>query len=259
MRIALFLLSIVFLVGCHAEEDNSLGKLFFERSVEGGILISLVKGNTEYVYNADRMETPYSPDSTFYIIEALIALQEKVVADEKQPLPWDGEDRGLAEWNRDQTLETAYKYSCLWAGRQLAERIGLQRFSKNLKAANYGNGEAGKGLESFWLTGDLEITGRQQAAFLRSLYLEELPFNKTHQRTVKQWMIVRKTKTHTLYAKTAWASHSSDRHGWDIGFVETKNKGAWIFALNIKIEQAQEASFRQEIVDEALRLKGIIQ
>ncbi len=255
---AILLSIFVLLFGCREKEDDILGNLFFERSIEGGILISSIDGKTEYIYNKDRIETPYSPDATFYVLESIVALNDKIIPDEKQKLQWDGEDRGLIEWNRDQTLETAYKYSCLWANQQVADRIGLPRFSIALRSAKYGNAATGKSISSFWLNGKLTVSSRGQIDFLRKLYLEKLPFSAFSQKTVKSWMIVRKTKNYTLYAKTAWASHSVDQHGWNVGFVETPNRGTWIFSLNMKIEQTSEAPFRQEIVDEALRKKGII-
>lgn len=246
------------LLGCNSNEDEVLGNLFFERGVEGGILISAENGKTEFVSNADRMETPFSPDATFFLPGVLIALSEKAVADEKETLSWDGEDRGLAEWNRDQSLESAYRFSCVWFFQEMAERVGRTRNVSQLKAMKYGNGNGGKDVTSFWSSGDLKITAKEQIAFLKSLRKETLPIPKAHQQLLKAWMAVRRTATYVLYGKTAWASHTPTRHGWNIGFVETKSKGTWYFALNLMLEQASQAAFRQEIVYEALHRKGII-
>jgi beta-lactamase class D len=251
-------LIIVFLFGCREKEDEALETIFFERSVEGGILISALDEKIEFIFNKKRQETSYSPDATFYILSSIIALDEKLWVDEQQSIFWDGEDRGLAEWNRDQSLETAYKYSCLWANQKIIERIGISRFASILKKTEYGNGETGNNSLDFWLNGNLNINSRQQIDFLRRLYKGRLPFGKTAQQTVKRWMMVRKTNDYTLYSKTAWASHTTEQHGWNVGFIETQNRGTWFFALNMKIEQASLAPFRQEIIEEALRKKGII-
>lgn len=71
-------------------------------------------------------------------------------------------------------------------------------------------------------------------------------------------MAARHGATFVLYAKTARAAHAPTRHGWNVGFVESKDKGTWFFALNITVEQTYQAAFRQEIVVEALKRTGII-
>ncbi len=256
MKFNIFFLIVLIFAGCRSEEDLSLEKIFFERDAEGGIIISSLDGK-EFIYNNDHLETSYSPDSTFFLPTVLIALEDRVVTEEKNFFVWDDEDRGLAEWNKDQTLESAYKYSCVWVHQRLSQQIGISRYVAHLKAMKYGNGRIGSELSSFWTNGELKITARQQLEFLKSLYRETLPVGKIYQQKLKQMMIVKKTNKGTMYSKTAWASNSPTRHGWNIGFIETIEKRTWFFVLNMKIDNASKASFRQEIVLEALKEKGI--
>jgi beta-lactamase class D len=136
----------------------------------------------EYAYNKKRMETAHFLDATFYIIASIIVLDEKITSDEKYNIPWDGHNLEYSEWNRDQTLATTYKYSCLWTYQQIIGRIGLSHFSSDIKRAGYGTGEIGIDISSFWLNGSLIITGRQQAEFLRRLYREVLPSSRSSQK-----------------------------------------------------------------------------
>jgi beta-lactamase class D len=111
-------------------EDPDLAKLFQSRGVEGTFIIDSLDSKETYVYNEARSEERFSPASTFKILNTLIALEEGAIKNEKEVIKWDGKDRGLDAWNKDQTLETAFPISCVWFYQELARRIGIEKCSK---------------------------------------------------------------------------------------------------------------------------------
>lgn len=238
-------------------EDADLAKLFQERNVIGTIVMSSLDGRTTYIHNQPRAEERFLPASTFKIPNTLIALAEGVIADEKEIIAWDGQDKGWKEWNKDQSLETAFPLSCVWFYQEFAKRIGNERYVQHLQRMHYGNEQTGKEVTTFWLEGDLRISAMEQIDFLKTVYAEELPYTPSHLATLKQLMIVEQTPEYVIRAKTGWASRVTPQIGWYIGYVETKGT-AWFFATNLEIAKNGDEKFRQEISMEALRVKGIL-
>lgn len=66
-------------------------------------------------------------------------------------------------------------------------------------------------------------------------------------------MIVEKTLSYTIRAKTGWTKDI----GWYVGYVETKDD-VWFFALNMDVLDRKQLKYRIEIVMETLRVKEII-
>lgn len=234
-------------------EDPDLAKLFYTRGVEGTIIIESLDGKKTYVYNEARSEERFSPASTFKILNTLIALEEGAVKNEKEVIKWDGKDRGLDVWNKDQTLETAFPISCVWFYQELARRIGNEKYIAHLEKVEYGNQKAGPDLTTFWLKGDLKISTVEQIDFLRRIYEEKIPYKKSHIHLLKKIMIVEENPQYTIRAKTG----TNSQLAWYVGYVETA-KQVWFFAMNIEIKKKGDEAFRKEIAMEALKLKGII-
>ena len=238
-------------------EDTDLAKLFQERDVVGTIVISSLDGKTTYIHNLPRAEERFLPASTFKIPNTLIALEEGVIADEKEIIKWDGKDKGWKEWNTDQSFETAFPLSCVWFYQELAKRVGNERYLQHLHRIHYGNEQTGKEVTTFWLEGDLRISATEQIDFLKRVYTGELPYTQPHIALLKQLMIVEKTPQYTVRAKTGWTMRVTPQIGWYVGYVEVKGD-PWFFATNIDIIKKGDEKFRQEISIEALRAKGIL-
>jgi beta-lactamase class D len=240
---------------CHCE-DADLAKLFTDRNVHGTIVLSSLDGSKSWVHDDERANTLFVPASTFKILNTLIALDAGVI-DEHEVLKWDGKDRGVAAWNRDQTLETAFKSTCVWFYQELAKRIGKARYQKILAEVGYGTANPGPDLETFWLEGDLKISAAEQVEFLKRLYRKELPFRAASYDTLQKIMILEQKPTSVLRAKTGWAQSVSPQIGWFVGYVETGER-TWFFALNMDIAKPEDTRYRQEITLEALKLKGVL-
>ena len=241
-------------------EDAALAKLFSARAVQGTLVLANRDGSRSYVHNEARAAQPLLPASTFKIPNTLIALDEGVIT-EKELLKWDSTDKGLAAWNRDQTLASAFKNSCVWCYQELAQRIGAKRYQAWLKKIDYGNALPGPELTTFWLSGDLRISAQQQITFLKKLYRRELPFKAASYDALRRIMLAEEKPGYRLYAKTGWAGYGekdTPQTGWYVGYLET-GTDVWFFALNMAITKPAEAAYRQQMVLEALKLKGIIE
>lgn len=260
IRLILFFVSLSLLLPTIPAfcEDAALAKLFSNRALQGTLVLTNRDGSRSYVHDEARANKPLLPASTFKIPNTLIALDEGVIT-EQELLKWDGTDRGLAAWNRDQTLTSAFKNSCVWCYQELAQRIGIARYRQWLKKIDYGNADPGPGLTSFWLSGDLRISAVQQMLFLHKLYKRELPFKASSYDALARIMLVEEKPGYRLYAKTGWAGYgekNTPQTGWYVGYVET-GTDVWFFALNMAITKPAEGAYRQQIVLEALKLKGI--
>lgn len=239
--------------------DAQIGNIFKDHDIEGGLVISSLDGSRAYIWNEKRCETPYIPASTFKIPNTLIAL-ETGVADTTTLFAWDGKVRGLPAWDRNQTLKTALPVSCIWVYQEIAKKVGTKRYEKMLTEMNYGNAKPTPELTTFWLEGDLETTVHEQIDFLRQLAKNEVPgISKENQEITKELMIVRQGETYRIQAKTGlYMDPPAPQHGWYVGIVEEENNN-WLFAINLHIKERSDRALRQEIVMEALRVKGIIE
>ncbi len=169
-RAFLLLAAITFFANTAQAEDVGLKELFQSRKVEGTIVISSLDGATEYLSNKARSEKRFLPASTFKIPNTLIALDEGVVANAQEIFKWDGEDKGWAAWNKDQSIESAFPISCVWFYQELAKRVGNTTYLSHLEKLEYGNQMTGPNITTFWLEGDLRISAQEQIAFLKKLW-----------------------------------------------------------------------------------------
>lgn len=251
-----FALSFIIVLPCYAE-DAELAKLFQERGVEGTIIIASLDSKTEYIHDDKRAEACLVTASTFKIPNSLIALEERVIKDEKEVIKWDGIDSGFAACNKDQNLQTAFSNSCVWFYQELARRIGAEKYKEHLKKLDYGNQKITPELTTFWLAGDLMITPREQIEFLKKLYTDKLPYRPDTVQTVKKIMINEQMADYTLRAKTGWAIQLQPQIGWFVGYIEAKGQ-VWFFATNIVVTKTSDLALRKGITMAALKAKGII-
>ncbi|MBF6057076.1 class D beta-lactamase [Thiomicrorhabdus heinhorstiae] len=244
----------LFLVAFSASaEDAELGELFSKQNVTGTLVLSSLKGKQAFVYNETRSEQRFTPASTFKILNTLISVQEKIASGKDSAFKWDGHHYDIPAWNQDQTLQSAFQVSCVWCYQQLAEKIGGASYRRYIEKLHYGElGESFKDT-TFWLDGSLKISAVEQIAFLKKVYRQEPPFDHYAYQTLKSIMLVEKKPGYFMEAKTGWAQGI----GWYVGYVETAND-VWFFALNMDVKDPKKLFWRQELVRQALRLKGIV-
>src|SRR5690606_17727208 len=116
--------------------------------------------------HAERADTAALPASTFKWFSSLAALETRVIHAADEIIPWDGVTRSRPETNKDMSLREAFRVSSVPHYQHLVREIGSGRMGVLLHENHYGNMDMDGGLETFWLSGDLRITPRQQIEFL---------------------------------------------------------------------------------------------
>ena len=232
---------------------NEMDDLYHSAGIDGVLLISSLDGEIEYSHNVDKMTSANIPASTFKIPNTLIALEEGVIKDQFETIKWDGVNRAYEPWNSDQTLVTAFARSCVWCYQHFAAKIGNVKYLHDLDEFDYGNKKTGNDVTTFWLEGDLRISPRQQIAFLRKVYFEDLPIKSRNFKILKEIMLTEAAPDYKIWAKTGWQGE----YGWYVGYVET-HANVWFFANYIKVRDKADLVFRKQLTLEALQRKGII-
>jgi beta-lactamase class D len=233
-------------------EDNALAQLFAQRGIEGTIVISSLNSGQTFIHNNSRARQRFSPASTFKIPNTLISLEEGAISAKDDVLNWDGRIYEIPDWNHDQTLESAFKVSCVWCFQELARRVGVQKYRNYLRKLAYGELNEPFQETTFWLDGSLQISAMEQVEFLKKVYRLSLPFSPSSFETLRQIMMVETTPTFTLWAKTGWATRATPKVGWYVGYVETPND-VWFFATNIVTRDEKDLPLRQQLTREAFQ------
>ncbi len=237
--------------------DETLAQLFVKNNIEGTIVLSSMNSQQTFIHNYQRSKQRFATASTFKILNTLIALEEKIVVAKTDVLKWDGRTYSFADWNQDQTLETAFKVSCVWCYQELATKVGSEKYRMYLNKVGYGLLKEPFETTTFWLDGSLQITALEQVDFLKKIYQRKLPFSENSYEVLKEIMLLEKGNGFSIWAKTGWAARSKPQIGWFVGYVETATD-VWFFATNIDINSEKDLPFRRQLTMDVLRAKTII-
>jgi len=257
LRGSLLVILAIVLAPPAVADDQAIAGLFARAGRDGTMVISSLAEGPTFIYNAPRAQHRFSPASTFKILNSLIALEERAIAGKDDVLKWDGHRYDYPDWNRDQTLASAFRVSCVWCYQELARRIGAPRYRDYLHRSNYGELREPFNLTTFWLDGSLTISALEQIKFLKQVYRRTLPFSAASYDTLRDIMLVETTPTYRIRAKTGWTGRAQPSIGWYVGYVE-RGDAVWFFATNLDLPDQQDLPLRQGLTREALRLKGII-
>jgi beta-lactamase class D len=256
------------LVEPRVTERVDLARFFDEEKLAGSFLLYDLRKNAYTAYRYDRCQRGFLPASTYKIINTLIGLETGILTDENTSMKWDGVKRGNENWNRDNTVRTAFQVSCVPCYQELARKIGLERMRSFIKKADYGHMDIQPdNLDTFWLMGNSRISQREEIEFLRRVYQgETTPFSERSRSILKNVMLIDDKPTHRLYGKTGWASApdslvaKTPDIGWFVGYVE-KGNDVYFFATTIEHKAPVPANFiasRRRITDRILMELGIL-
>ena len=202
-------------------------------NLSGAFVLSSLKGDTSFRYNAAQCATRFSPASTFKIPNSLIGLETGVLHDRHTVIPWDSVTRPNTAWNRDHDLASAIRYSVVPYYQELARRVGIRRMQHWVDTLRYGNRDISGGIDRFWLGSTLTISADEQIEFLRKLVTGTLPVSKRSADIVREILLQDSPSGTRLRAKTGFATqHGGLAVGWYVGYVES-TKGCYLFAMNI--------------------------
>ncbi len=242
VRISYFLFLISFFISCSSnniQTDDGLQKYFDQYHVTGTFGM-YDNGHAQFkIYNLKRFtDSAYLPASTFKIVNSLIGLQTGVITNEKMVIPWDGIVRSNADWNKDLTMEEAFKVSAVPYYQEVARRIGkdtMQDWLDSLGyAAKYGRAVIKNDIDSFWLDNNIKITADEQLGLVKKLYFNQLPFQKRAQEIVKKVMLQESNSNYKLSYKTGWGfKENGNSIGWIVGWEE-ENLHPYFFVLQIE-------------------------
>lgn len=236
-----------------------LTAIFAEAGLDGTFVLYDVHENQLVGYNHGRAEKRYLPASTFKIPNSLIGLSVGAVASVDEVLPYGGRPQPVKAWEKDMSLREAIKISNVPIYQELARRIGLERMRTELARLNYGNGEIGEKVDTFWLEGPLEISAVEQARFLARLAGGTLPLPAEAQAAVRDITLQDQGPGWALHAKTGAAMRRKPGIGWWVGWVE-KDDRVYAFALNIDLEDFdRDTPKRLELGRACLEQLGILE
>lgn len=238
LRLSIPVISIVIIIGScsvnQAKIDNSLKKYFDSAGVDG--CFSMINNQTGAVtvYNMKLDTARVLPASTFKIANSLIGLETGKITDEKMIIKWDGVKRWNENWNKDLTMEEAFKVSAVPYYQEVARRIGHDTMKFWIDTLHYGNMNIGGPIDSFWLNNTLKISPDEQLGFVKKLYFDKLPFQKRTMQIVKDVMLQENNTLYKLSYKTGWGFDENQHStGWIVGWIE-ENKHVYFFALELR-------------------------
>lgn len=234
-------------------EEPDFAVRFQEAGVRGTFVLYDAQAHRYLVHDSVRARERFIPASTFKIPNSLIALELGVVADTLTVFTWDGTERAVPQWNRDQTLASAYDVSAVWVYQEVARRVGEGRMHDYVQRMGYGNADIGGGIDQFWLTGALRISAMEQVAFLESLHERRLPFSDRAVDLVEGIMVEDRGEGWELRAKTGWAGDV----GWYVGYV-TREGRPYYFALNLVMERPEQEGARRGVARAILGDLGLL-
>jgi len=244
----------------NVKQDNSLRKYFDENKVDGCFAL-FDNGQADFtVYNLTRYkDSAFLPASTFKIVNSLIGLQTGRISNEKMVIPWDGVVRFVPEWNKDLSMEEAFKLSAVGYYQEVARRIGKDTMQYWLDSLNYGTHKITTRVDSFWLNNSLKITPDEQLGLVKKLYFDQLPFNKRTQDIVKKVMVQESNANYTLAYKTGWGFKENGKSlGWIVGWIE-ENKHPYFFVLNLEGQHDMDMlTTRKKILKDILDQLGFM-
>ncbi|MGH2564210.1 MAG: class D beta-lactamase [Ginsengibacter sp.] len=217
-----------------AKINNDLKKYFDSAHVDGCFSLLDNSSGSITVYNMKLDTQRILPASTFKIVNSLIGLQTGKITDEKMVIKWDSIVRSNPDWNKDLTMEEAFKVSAVPYYQEVARRIGRDTMQLWIDSLHYGNMNISGPTDSFWLNNTLKISPDEQLGLASRLYFEKLPFNKRAQQIVSDVMLQEDNTLYKLSYKTGWGSDEQKNSvGWVVGWIE-ENRHVYFFVTLIK-------------------------
>jgi beta-lactamase class D len=258
------------ITGCspnNVKTDDGL-KSWFDKYQVTGTFGLYDNGTGQFlIYNLPRFkDSAYLPASTFKIVNSLIGLETGRAVNEKMLIKWDGRVRVFPggdtakAWNKDLTMEEAFKVSAVPYYQELARRIGKDTMQRWLDSLKYGNKKIGGAVDTFWLDNSLKLTADEEMGLVKKLYFGQLPFQKRTQDIVKRMMMQEDNANYKLAYKTGWAfRENGNALGWIVGWIE-ENKHPYFFAMNVEGPANTDMKpIRIEILKGILKANGFLE
>ena len=224
---------------------------------EGSFVLYDLQSDSYIIYNRDKSTTRVSPDSTYKIFDALVALESGIINNKNSTLKWSGENYPYESWNKDQNLESAVKNSVNWYFQDIDKQIGKEKLQSYYKKMAYGNYNLAGRVSDYWLESSLQISSVEQVQMIKDFYTNNMIFKKENIDTVKNALKLSEKNGAVLSGKTGTGAVNGENiNGWFIGYVEKGGK-TFIFAANIQNEDNAKGSTAANITLSILNDKDI--
>ena len=209
------------------------------------------------IYNRDMADLRVSPDSTYKIYDALLALESGIITPEDTLMEWDGATREIDAWNADQDLGSAMQNSVNWYFQTIDRSLGEDAVSSYYDAIDYGNEDTSGGIDSYWMESTLQISPLEQVELLQKLYRNEFHFQQENIDAVIDSMRLSSGEYGTLYGKTGTGKiEGKEGNGWFVGFIESPTN-TYFFAVNIQGADRADGASASNIALAVLEDAGI--
>lgn len=184
-----------------------------------------------------RCDVRTTPASIFNIAVSLMGFDAGILQDAHTPaLPFKA---GYVDWQpswRAATDPTSWiRNSTVWYAQQVTSRLGERRVQDYVGRFDYGNQDLTGGVDIAWIASSLQVSPREQAAFLRKVANRELPVSAhAFEMTAQLLRLPTLADGWQVYGKTGTASgdgagDSRRALGWFVGWA-TKDGRTVVFA-----------------------------
>ncbi|MCL2572228.1 MAG: BlaR1 family beta-lactam sensor/signal transducer [Defluviitaleaceae bacterium] len=220
----------------HFQADNviytDLSHFFDGR--EGSFVLYDLETDLFTIHNRDMSVTRVSPNSTYKIFSALIALETGILDADDSLREWDGTMQIFESWNQNQDLASAMQNSTSWYFQDLDVQIGIEYVNYYLTQLSYGNQNLTGGIEDFWLESSLRISPVEQVEILTNFYRNNTIFDSQHVNTLMDVLQLYERDGAIVSGKTGTGLVNGDAiNGWFVGYIETDGR-TFVFATYMK-------------------------
>lgn len=224
---------------------------------DGSFVLYDLEADQYHIYNREKSVTRVSPDSTYKIYSALIAMDTGVIDTNRSMRGWDGTSYPYEAWNKDQDLMSAMQNSVSWYFQDLDAQIGGKELASYYTRLSYGNHDLTGDIADYWMESSLLISPVEQVELLKDFYQNTTIFKREHVDTLKSILRLSEKDGAVLSGKTGTGSvNGKTINGWFIGYVEN-NGHTVIFATNIQGDDEAGGSAAVQITLSILKDKGI--
>jgi len=210
--------------------------------------------------NLPRLSERVAPCSTFYLPAAVVALkagfikpavteisraQSEIPPTHYWPSAWRAQRHNL---------RSAAKNSVPWYLQDITTKRGAVKLKQDLTRLKYGNADISGGLEEFWKSSSLQVSGLEQVDFIRKMREGKVGINKRQTAVILDSLRLRNEGDHVLYGKTGSCVRTDgDLYGLFVGFVEKAGKPRAYFYLTVDGTSISDvAVVRRQIVMDSL-------
>ncbi|MCB1605617.1 MAG: class D beta-lactamase [Xanthomonadales bacterium] len=210
--------------------------------------------------NLPRLSERVAPCSTFYIPAAVIALKSGLIKPAVTEISRAQSDippthYWPSAWRAQKhNLRSAAENSVPWYLADITNKRGAVKLKADLAALKYGNADISGGLDGFWRSSSLRISGLEQVDFLRSVREGRVGLNRQQTQVLLDSLRLMSEGEHVLYGKTgSCVRGEDDLYGLFVGFVEQAGKPRAYFSLTVDgTSVADVATVRRQIVINSL-------